>query len=105
MNGTPVWVPLAGALVAGIVAVVSGIVFALRVSWRLGQAHEQHQSLTKRVEDLEKQAKEGEDHRSAVKLLSQALETIKGELQEVKKTLQTFIENAAVRPARRRTGD
>jgi hypothetical protein len=100
---TPDLVPLAGVAITGTVAVVGGIVFAMRVSWRLGQAHEQHVSLTKRVEELEKQARDGEDHRSAVKLLGQALGTIKDELQEVKQTLQTFIANAA-RPARRRAG-
>jgi outer membrane murein-binding lipoprotein Lpp len=100
----PDWVPLVGVSITGTVAIVGGIVFAMRVSWRLGQAHEQHQSLTKRVESLEKDAKEGEDHRSAVKLLNQALAALQQEMREVKQTLQTFIENAA-RPRRRAQGD
>jgi hypothetical protein len=99
---TPDLVPLAGVAITGTVAVVGGIVFAMRVSWRLGQAHEQHTSLTKRVEILEQANKDGEDHRSAVKLLNQALTALQQEMQEVKQTLQSFIANAA-RPTRRRT--
>lgn len=101
---SPDWVPLVGVSITGTVAIVGGIVFAMRVSWRLGQAHEQHQSLTKRVESLEKESKEGEDHRSAVKLLNQALTSLQQEMREVKQTLQAFIENAA-RPRRRTQGD
>lgn len=98
----PAWVPVAGLIFTAIAAIVGGIAFALRVSWRLGQTHEQHLSLTKRVEVLETEAKSGEDHRSAVKLLNQALENLQREMQEVKDTLKDFI-NSAARP-RRRTG-
>lgn len=100
----PAWVPVAGLFLTALVAILGGVAYAIRVSWRLGQTHEQHLSLTKRVEALETEAKSGEDHRSAVKLLNQALDSLKHEMQEVKDTLKDFI-NSAPRPRRRTTGD